>query len=220
MKFKPSKLATNLLPKTSNQSRTNRLILLISFLLVSILVGYFIWRKIQINAAQKLVDDCSLNNNCFQIIQIISALEILVQAQKNLKSFNLSHANLSHANLAKADFYRTNLSNTNLSHANLAKANLYRTNLSKANLAKTNLSKANLTSANLKSAKNLTPTQIKSACNWEKAFYKGRFDYDYSEWIIDKQANQQFIQQLKQDSDSDPKQSVDCSKWKHWSQDR
>ena len=57
-------------------------------------------------------------------------------------------------------------------------------------------------------------------CNWEKAFYKGQFDNEYEEWIIDKQANQQFIQQLQQDSNSDPEESVSCNKWKHWSQDK
>ncbi|MDJ0687754.1 MAG: pentapeptide repeat-containing protein [Xenococcaceae cyanobacterium MO_188.B32] len=217
MKTKQSELATNVPSKTSKKSRANRLILLISFFLVSILVGYFIRRKIQINAARQLVNNCSLNNNCFHII---SALETLIQAQKNLRSFNFTNANLEDANLAKADFYRSNFSHANLSNANLAEANLYRANLYNANFANTNLKNANLTNANLKSAKNLTPTQIKSACNWEKAFFKGRFDNEYDEWIIDKQTNQQFIQQIQQDSDSDPEESVSCRKWKHWSQDK
>ena len=217
MKTKESELATNLSTKTSNQYRNNPLILLISLLLMSILISYFIWRKTQINKAQQLIDDCSLNNNCFQIT---SALETLIRARKNLRSFDFSGANLEDANLAKADLYRTNLANANLANANFTNANLYRTNLSNANLANINLTNANLRSANFKSAENLTPTQIKSACNWEKAFYKGRFDDDYEEWIIDKQTNQQFIKQLQQDSDSDPKQPVDCSRWRHWTQDR
>ena len=217
MKTKQSELAKKLTPKTSNQPKTNRLVLLISFLLVSIVVSYFIWRKTQISDAQKLVYDCSLNNNCFQIV---SALEILVRAQKNLKSFNLANTNLVNANLANADLYRTDFANANLAKANLKNANLYRTDFANADLANANLAKANLKNANLKSAKNLTPTQIKSACNWEKAFYKGRFDDDYGEWIIDRQANQQFIQQLQQDTDSDPKKPVNCSKWKNWSQEK
>ncbi len=98
MKSKQSKLVTNLPTKTHKPSQTNRLILLISFFLGSIPVGYFTWCQIQLNAAQKLVDDCSLDKNCDQII---SALEKLVNAQKNLRSLNLSHANLSPANLSK-----------------------------------------------------------------------------------------------------------------------
>ena len=191
--------------------------MLIFPLLVSILLGYFIWRKIQINAAQQSVDDCSLNNNC---AQITSALETLVQAQKNLKSFNLDHTNLEEVNLSNADLYRINLSYSNLEKANISQANLKSANLDHANLKSANLERANLSSAIMIDTKNLTPTQIKSACNWEKAFYQGRFDSDYSKWIIDRQANQEFIQQLQQDKDSDPKQPVDCIKWKHWSQER
>ena len=217
MKTQQSELAKNLSVKTSNQSRNKRLILITSSFLVLILVSYFIWRKNKINYAQKLVDNCSLNKNC---VQIISALETLIQAKKSVNSFDFANTDLAHANLAHADFYRTNFSNTNLANVNLKNSNLYRADLSNANLANANLANANLTNANLKSAKNLTPTQIKSACNWETAFYKGRFDKDYEEWIIDKQVNQEFIQQVQQDSDSDPEQPVNCSKWKNWSQDR
>ena len=218
MKNKRSESAINLSPKTnSHQPRTNRLILLISSLLVLILVSYVIWRKIQLNTAQQLVDDCSLNNNCSQII---SALEKLVKARKSLTFLNLTKANLEGANLSKADLYRANFSTTNLEEANLSKANLYRANLDYANLESANLTRANLKNAILIHTKNLTPTQIKSACNWQKAYYKGRFDYEYEELIIDKQANQQFIRQLEQARASDPKQTVDCSKWKNWSQDK
>ena len=219
MKTKQSKLDTNLSTKTGNPSRNIHLTLLISLFLMLILISYFIWRKAQIDAAQQLVDDCSLNNNCFQF-EITSALETLIRARKNVKSFNLSGANLEGANLAKADLYRTDFTDTNLTNANFTKANLYRTNLSKANLTNANLEGANLTNANLKSAKNFTPTQIKSACNWEKAFYQGRFDSDYAELIIERQANQEFIRQLQQARDSDPKQPVDCDKWKRWTQER
>ena len=212
-----NKLAKNCPNKTRNQSPNNRLIWLIFPFFVSILLGYFIWHQIQINAAQRLVNDCSLNNNC---TRIISALEILVRAQKNLKSFNLDHTNLEKVNLSHADLYRVNLSSTNLEEANLFQANLYRAHLDHANLKSANFERANLSSAILIDTKNLTPTQIKSACNWSKAFYQGRFDSDYAEWIIDKQANQEFIQQLQQARDSDPKQPVDCSKWKRWTQER
>jgi len=66
---------------------------------------------------------------------------------------------------------------------------------------------------NYAKAKNLTPAQIKSACNWSTALYRGKFDSDKLTWIVDEKANQQFIQQLKQDKASEPKEPVDCSKW-------
>ena len=233
MKINQSELATNLPDKTNKQPKTSCFILFISFLLVLILAGYFIWRKIQLNAAQKLVYDCSLNNNCSQIT-IIEALEKLVKAQKKLKLLNLSSTNLEDANLQgahihranlsnaklkkanlkSADIYLSNLSNANLSNANLKDADVYRANFSNANLKSVDITNANLSSAILIDTKNLTPTQIKSACNWENAFYKGQFDDDYEEWIIDKQANQQFIELLQQAHASDPKQPVDCSAWK------
>ncbi len=218
MKINQSELASYSSPKTGNQSRTYRLILLTSSLLVSvsvsILVNYFY--QDQLNAAQQSVYDCSFNNNCDQII---SALEKLVKTQKSLSSLNFDHTNLKGANLKYANLYRTNLYNTNLEDTNFFKANLYRTDLSNANLKNANLKSTNLKNAILIYAKNLTPTQIKLACSWEDAFYKGQLD-PHSKWIVDQKANQQFIHQLQQDKDSDPKQPVDCSKWKYWSQDK
>ena len=175
-----------------------------------VLTGYFLWRARQLNAAQQLVDDCLQNNDCARITE---ALETLVQAQKSLKFFNFSRVNLEEANLSQADLYRTNLSSSQLKNANLSQASLYRTNLSQANLQNTNLERANLERAFLINTKHLTSTQIKSACNWEIAYYQGHFDADYEQWIINAPANQQFIEQLHLERDSDPKQPVDCSQW-------
>ena len=212
-----SQSAHNLTSRSSSQFRFNHSALLGSLLLLLVLIGSFLWREIQLSTAQQLVDDCVQNNNCSRLIE---ALETLVKGKKNLRSLNLSSANLSPGNLSQADLYRTNLSYADLENANLSQASLYRTNLSHTNLKSSNLERANLKSALLINTQHLTPTQIKSACNWEKAFYQGRFDAEYSEWIIDKQANQQFIQQLQQDKDSEPKTPVDCSEWRQWSQDR
>lgn len=217
MKINKSKLAKNLFLKTSNQTRIYRFILLIFLLLVAISLGYFILRKIQVNAARQVVNNCSLKNKCDRIIP---ALETLVKARQSLKSFTFDYVDLQGANLNHVDFYRTNFDHANLEAVNLEEANLYRTNLGNANLKNTNLERANLSSAILIDTKNLTPTQIRSACNWEKAFYKGKFDYEYSEWIIDRQANEQFIRQLQEAEASDSKQPVDCNKWKNWSQVR
>ena len=151
----------------------------------------------------------------------------------NLSSANLIGANLSGANLKSsyligADLYRANLKIVNFSGAILSRANLASTDLSGAILIGTNLSGADLFSAdlfgadlfgaNLKSVSlmhvnNLTLSQIKLACNWESAFYKGYFDPKKEQWIVDKSANQQYIEQLKQDKASNPQKEVDCSRW-------
>ncbi len=217
MKNDRSKLANNLFLQTSNQTRNYRIVLPVFLLLVAISLGYFILRKIQVNAARQVVNNCSLKNKCDRIIP---ALETLVKARQSLKSFTFDYVDLKGANLNHVDFYRTNFDHANLEDVNLEGANLYRTNLGNANLKNTNLEGVNLSSAILIDTKNLTPTQIKSACNWEQAFYKGQFDYKYSEWIIDRQANEQFIRQLQEAEAADSKQPVDCTKWKNWTQVR
>ena len=179
--------------------------MIIAALLVTLGLGYLSWRKIQLYVAQQLIHDCVEQHNC---ADNISALEELVKAKQNLKLFNLATANLSSANLENAylssvNLYRANLDRTNLQNAYLKGANLYRANLERANLKNAYLIKA----------KHLTPAQIKSACNWSQAIYKGKFEPDKLTWVVDEEANQQFIQQLKLEGDSDPKQAVDCREW-------
>ena len=86
--------------------------------------------------------------------------------------------------------------------------------LNNANFSNTNLNNANFNNSYFINVKNLTPFQIKSACNWEKAFYKGHYNHENFQSIVDQQANQKYIEQLKQDKASDPKEPIDCSKWK------
>ena len=135
---------------------------------------------------------------------------------------DLRGSNLSNANLQEAYFHDSNLSNANLSDAFISSANLSNANLSNANftntylryadLANANLSGANLYNAKLAHIENLTPSQIKSACNWEKAIYFDGYDEDDQQILR--------IKQLKVDKNSDPEKPVDCSRWqqqsKHW----
>ena len=74
-------------------------------------------------------------------------------------------ANLSSAKLIDA----------NLSSANLNRAKLIDVNLIDANLIDAKLIDADLSGAYLINAKNLTPQQVKSAKNWEKAKYDKDF---------------------------------------------
>ena len=154
--------------------------------------------------------------------------------EAKFKEANLSEANLSKANLRGAVLYqallsKTNLEETNLQGAFLFKANLSETNLKgayleKANFAEsklgladlreanlkganfrgakltlTNIGGANLDGANFVEAKDLVHAKIKSACFWEKAIYKS-----------DKNENQKFIEEVKNDSSSNPKELPEC----------
>ena len=54
---------------------------------------------------------------------------------------------------------------------------------------------------------------IKSACNWEEAVYTLKPNTGFLLDSIDRTANQQYVEQLKQDKASEPENPVDCSKW-------
>ncbi len=136
----------------------------------------------------------------------------------NLNRIDLDHATLSSATLNRTDLDHATLSSANLNradlnHATLFDANLNGANLNGANLNGVNLNFANLNFANLIEAENFIPSQIKSACYWENAIYKGYWDEKKRKWVIDEKANQQYIEELTQDKDSDPKNPVNCSGW-------
>ena len=173
-----------------------RLALLISSLFVTFCTGYFIWREVQSDAAEQLMFDCIEQQNCSSNI---STIQKLAKAKGTLMLLNFENANLQEANLPNANFNNTNLKNANLALANLRNANFESANLSFAYLINT---------------KHLKPTQIKSACHWQTAFYQGDWDSEQAKWIVNEQANQQYIEQLKLDKASDPKEPVDCSRWK------
>jgi uncharacterized protein YjbI with pentapeptide repeats len=124
-----------------------------------------------------------------------------LQEKANLNNVNFMRANLSDVYFKKVElkgvnFFKANLEKANLEQANLSNAELGSTKLSKAILAGANLMGAKLGCADLSysaleeadfsdtyfqsadilytsfyNAKNLTPTQVKEAINWEKANY-------------------------------------------------
>ncbi len=135
-----------------------------------------------------------------------------------LKSASLKSAYLESAYLKSANLSSANLKSANLKSANLIRANLYRADLESAYLYRADLESAYLESANLYRAdligvENLTRSRLKSACNWERAIYQGHWDDKTFKWVVDEKANQQHIEQIKQDKASDPKENVDCSMW-------
>ena len=75
------------------------------------------------------------------------------------------------------------------------------------------LSEANLQDADLSEAKNLTSTQIKSACSWQEAIYRGMWNYEKKTYVATEPDNTNFIEELKKDKSSYPRQTPDCSLW-------
>jgi len=150
--------------------------------------------------------DANLNYVDLQLANLYSA---------DLRFASLNSADLYYANLRFANLYYADLRFANLYYADLQSADLISADLYDANLYSANLESANLNGAILVKAENLTETQIKSACFWDKAIYKGRYDEQKDKWITDEKANQAFIAQLKKDKASDPKVKPDCSKWEY-----
>ena len=134
----------------------------------------------------------------------------------NLVGANLVGADLGGANLVGADLGGANLRSANLVGADLGGANLVRAFLVGANLVGANLVRADLVGANLFSAylidtKNLTWTQIKSACFWEEAIYKREWNKKDQKWVTSEPDNTNFIEKLKKDTASNPKEKIDCN---------
>ena len=149
------------------------------------------------------------------------SVSFLVQA-------NLSGAKMAAANLCGSTMFDINLSGTSLVQANLSGAYLWGANLSQtcldlanlsvasllgANLLGTSLLQANLIEAKLIDLQNLTPKQIKSACFWDQAIYKGRWVAEELTWAAIEPNNTNYIEDLKKDKSSDPEEPVDCSIW-------
>ncbi len=123
--------------------------------------------------------------------------------ETNLRSAELQEAHLSDAELQGADLRYAKLQGAKLGYAKLQGADLRYAKLQGANLQK----------ANLLRAENLTPKQIKSACFWDKAIYKGEWNDEKEAYVAIEPDNTNFIEELKQDKSSDPKEKPDCSYW-------
>jgi uncharacterized protein YjbI with pentapeptide repeats len=167
------------------------------------------------NLSRAILNYAILNYADFRNANLDSAnLDNTILDSANLTRANLDSANLTSAILFGANLTRANLVSANLGSADLTSANLDSANLTSANLTSADLYSADLYSANFIEAKNLTNAQIKLACFWDKAIYKGRYDEQKKKWITDENANKVFIAQLKQDKASDPKVKPNCSIWK------
>ncbi|WP_375497127.1 pentapeptide repeat-containing protein [uncultured Nostoc sp.] len=92
---------------------------------------------------------------------------------------NFSKADLKNANLTKTDIGLLSLlskdGNKNLISANFQDANLQDANLQDADLQGANLQDADLIRTDLRGSKNISTEQVKSAKNWQQAYYSPEF---------------------------------------------
>jgi hypothetical protein len=88
-----------------------------------------------------------------------------------IRNSNLSYSNLQKVNLFDADFQKSKFRYAKMQGAKLRNTKLQGADFEKAELQNATFPGADLESANFIGAKNLTPEQIKSAKNWEKACY-------------------------------------------------
>jgi len=111
-----------------------------------------------------------------------AALDGVILSEANLRGTDLSMADLRGADLHKANLVLTHLGGANLTKADFSGANLCDANLSDANLNEANFSETVLVGALLQGAdlskakmevsvKDLSPSQIRTAKNWECAYF-------------------------------------------------
>jgi uncharacterized protein YjbI with pentapeptide repeats len=95
--------------------------------------------------------------------------------EAHLEGADLSKAHLEEAHLEGAHLKRANFWEAHLKGADLEGAHLEGADLEGADLGFANLEGANLAATYLKEAKGLTVEQVKSAINWELAYYDDEF---------------------------------------------
>ncbi len=110
---------------------------------------------------------------------------------------NLYGANLEDANLEGAYLCGVNLKGANLEGANLEGAYLKGAYLKGAYLKDAYLKGAYLKGANLTNTENLTNEQIKSALNWEEAYFAKYWDEEKRKWIVDEEKQKAKIREIQ-----------------------
>ncbi len=111
-----------------------------------------------------------------------AALQGAILEEANLRGTDLSHADLRGADLHKANLVLSHLGAADLAEADFSGANLCDADLSEANLSNADFSEAELVGALLQGAdlsraklaenvKDLSAFQVKTARNWEHAYY-------------------------------------------------
>ncbi len=148
-----SKLAESFIAESIKHQRRESIKSLGLFLIIPLIgtamVGYFVFREIQLNADKRLIRDCEGKKDC---PGRIGALERLVEAGRSIKNYRLYDADLTDANLRGADLAGADLRGAYLADADLTDADLTDANLRGAYLADADLTDADLTNADLTGA--------------------------------------------------------------------
>ena len=145
-----------------------------------------------------------------------------------LEYAELNKITLIDANLAGAYLYNAQLKETDLRLSDMRGSSLVEADLTSANLTGADLAGADLTNADLTNAifrkgiteNNPSKSQLKEACNWDRAFYiydgdESELYTDPSQWKLNETENQKYIEQIKQDKTSDPDLAPQCEKWEN-----
>ena len=136
-----------------------------------------------------------------------------------LNKFDFSGSNLDCSSFKKAavtsaNFQDASLRGANFSGSFLIKVDFSGSDLSGANFLNSSFQGVNFDKTILSDVNNLPYEKIKSACNWEKAFYKVKKNED-GKINVDEEANTLYIDEiLKKHSQSEPKIKPDCSVFK------
>jgi hypothetical protein len=192
-KYSLSTLTEAFIKKSISKQRNNLFKFLIIPLAVTGITGFLVYRQISIQTAWKTVQETKA------------------------KEYNIRR----HEALETLNFWKESLKNAPLEKADLTQIDFIDANLSGANLSGADLNGANLSDAYLSGATNLTISQIKSSCFWDRAIYNRYRHWDEKqnqlvadELVADEKANQQYIDQFKKDKSSDPETPPNCSRWK------
>ena len=89
----------------------------------------------------------------------------------DLTDAQLAGADLSNARLADINLNRANSDGTDFSHADLTEATLTNATFADAEFEDAKLGAADLTYGDFRGANDLTPEQLRSASNWDRAFF-------------------------------------------------
>jgi hypothetical protein len=138
--------------------------------------------KNQVSLRHVILDEADLSgiilNNALLINASFKSAQLTCVTRDNgnrectkIRNANLSYSNLQEANLFDADFQKSKFRYAKMQGAKLKNTKLQGADFEKAELQNVTFRGADLESANFIGAKNLTPEQVKSAKNWEKACY-------------------------------------------------
>ena len=138
--------------------------------------------KDQVSLRHVILDEADLSginlNNALLIKASFKSAQLTCVTRDNgnrectkIRNANLSYSNLQEANLFDADFQKSKFRYAKMQGAKLKNTKLQGADFEKAELQNVTFRGADLESANFIGAKNLTPEQVKSAKNWEKACY-------------------------------------------------